>query len=391
MPPICPICTEEIAEADDSEEHIIAAAIGGRRTVTGLLHRVCNNKAGHTWDAELERQLRALALHFGVRRQRGQTRRMLVTTSAREELLMGSKGQLSMAKPIIAKTPTANGTNYQITAGSLESAREVLEGLKRKHPGIDVEATLATGQVRRSYAQGAVKLELGFGGEGAGQSLVKSALALTHEAGIPIDLCGDALSYLRGVGAPCFGYYFVGDLIAERPAAMPLHCVAIEANPETGLILGYVEFFGIHRAVVCLGRGYDGGAVKSVYAVDPRTGAELNLSVRLGFDAADIEAIYDYQMDDAAGRQEAFSAVFGPALAAQHETERKRVFKEAFDYAWANCGAVENEILTDENKRTIARLFAERAVPFMLQAGGVAEQSARRQAEAFADFVIRTA
>lgn len=200
----------------------------------------------------MESQLRPLALHFGVKRQSGQTRRMLVTTSASEELLMGLRGHLAMAKPVIAKTPTANGTNYQITAGSLESAREVLEGLKRKHPGIDVDAALATGQVRHSYVQGAVKLELGFGGEAAGQSLVKSALALALEAGIPVDRCGDALSYLRGVGSPCFGYYFVGDLVVERPAATPLHCIAIEANPETGLILGYAEFFGIHRAVAAL-------------------------------------------------------------------------------------------------------------------------------------------
>lgn len=391
MQPICAICAKAIAEADDSKEHIITAAIGGRRTVTGLLHQLCNNKAGHTWDAELELQLRPLALHFGAKRQSGPTRRMLVTTSASEEFLMGARGHLDMAKPVIAKTPTANGTNYQITAGSLESAREVLERLKRKHPHIDVDAALATGQVGRSYVQGAVKLELGFGGEGAGQSLVKSALALAHDAGIPIDHCGDALSYLRGSGPPCFGYYFVGDLVVGRPAATPLHCIAIAANPETGLILGYVEFFGVHRAVVCLGRGYVGEALKCVYAIDPRTGAELDLAVRLAFDEADIEAIYDYRMDDAAGRQDAFGAVFGPALAAQHEAERKRVFKEAFDYAWANCGAVENEMLTDEHKRTIARLFAERVVPFLLRAGAGTEQAARSRATALADFVIRTA
>lgn len=76
-----------------------------------------------------------LALHFGVKRQSGQTRRMLVTTSASEELLMGLRGHLAMAKPVIAKTPTANGTNYQITAGSLESAREVLEGAEAQAPG----------------------------------------------------------------------------------------------------------------------------------------------------------------------------------------------------------------------------------------------------------------
>jgi len=83
--------------------------------------------------------------------------------------------------------------------------------------------------------------------------------------------------------------------------------------------------------------------------------------------------------------------VFGPALAAQYQAEWARVSKEAFGFAWANCGAVENQMLTDEHKRTIARLYAERVVPFILRSGGANELAARRQAEAYADFVIGTA
>ncbi len=143
--------------------------------------------------------------------------------------------------------------------------------------------------------------------------------------------------------------------------------------------------------MVCLGRGYEGPTLKRVYAIDPRSGADLGLAVRLPFDEAAIAAIYDYRMDDAGGRRAAFDAVFGPALAAQHQAEWARVSKEAFDFAWSNCGAVENEMLTDEHKRTIARLYAERVAPFVLRSGGASELAARRQAEAYADFVISTA
>jgi hypothetical protein len=392
--PICAICGKVIIEADDSDEHIINRAIGGRRTVRGLLHLACNNGAGRTWDAGLAKQLQPLSLHFDVKRQSGPVPSMPITTTAGEEFVLGPKGQLARrAKPDIKTTPLPGGKkNLLATVGSLPEARQLLEGLKRKNPDIDVETHLAKVKVQRTYPQGAVQLELGFGGELAGRSLVKSALALAHKAGILINDCDDALNYLRRAeGVPCFGYYFVDDLVAGRPAETPLHCIAIEANPATGLILGYAEYFGIHRAVVCLGRGYSGEAVKNVYALDPRTGAELKLSVRLDFGTADVEAIYDYQMDDVAGRQAAFGAVFGPALAAQHQAEWKRVAKEALAYAWANCGASENEMLTEEHKRTISRLFAERVVPFVLHAGGATEESARRRAEAFVDFVIKTA
>lgn len=239
MRPICAICGKEIAEADDSDEHIINQAIGGRRTVRSLLHLACNNGAGRTWDAELAKQLQPLSLHFGVRRQRGSVPSMPITTTAGEELMLGPNGQLARrAKPDIKTTPAAGGKkNLFATVGTLSEARRLLEGLRRKNPEIDVEAELAKVEVRDSYASGAVQLKVGFGGELAGRSLVKSALALAKETGIPIDECGVALNYLRKAdGVPCFGYYFVDDLVAGRPQGTPLHCVAIEANPTTAVV-----------------------------------------------------------------------------------------------------------------------------------------------------------
>jgi hypothetical protein len=368
---ICAICGDKIRPDNDSWEHVLLEAIGGRLRVKELLHESCNNESGRTWDAELAKQLRPLALFFGVKRQSGRTPRLAITTTAGEELILRPNGQLAMAKPKIAQTPTPDGLKYQIAVGSIAGAREVLEGLKRKHPAVDVEATMASLQTAYSYPQGMVHLQLDFGNELAGRSLVKSTLALAHQAGIPIDCCGDALRYLRNDnGAPCFGYYYASDLVAERPEEIPLHCVAIDANSETGLILGYAEYFGIHRAVVCLGRGFAGVPVKAVYALDPRTGTRLKLAVRLDFNAAEIGEIYDYKMIPEDAIQEVFAQVFAPALKAQHEAEKDRVLKEAAEYAMANCGAQIGELLTEEHIKKLSGLFVERLTPLLLHSWG---------------------
>ena len=231
-----------------------------------------------------------------------------------------------MARPEIKRTPIPDGETIAVRAGSMAQARDVLEGVKRKYPKVDVEAALAGAEIQRSYAKGVVRIDLNFGGPLSGRSLVKSALALAHETGLPIVQCRDALAYLREADAqPCFGYYYVDDPVGGRPPAMPLHCVAIDANPETGLILGYVEYFGIHRAVVCLGRDHVGDRLKAVYALDPRTAETVEVAVRLDFDVADVQAIFDYERDDAEKRQEAFGAVFGPVLGSHHAAERDRV------------------------------------------------------------------
>ena len=392
MQPICAICGQKIGPTDDSEEHILPRAIGGRRTVRGFLHGGCNHRSGHTWDAALEKQLRPLALHFGVKRQSGRTLRMAITTTAGENFLLNAGGKLEMSRPEIKCKPIPNGETIQVKAGSIAVARDVLEGIRRKYPKVDVELALAGAEVQRTYAQGVVRIDLEFGGPVSGRSLVKSALALAHDAGLPIDRCGDALAYLRKADAEaCFGYHYADDLADGRPPATPLHCVAIDANPSSGLILGYVEYFGIHRAVLCLGRGYAGERLKAVYALDPRTGETLDVAVRLDFDAADVRSIYDYERDNAEKRQEAFGAVFGPALSDHHAAERDRVVRDSLNFAWANCGGVLDQPLTAAHLARLMELFADQATPWWKHVTGLDEPAARQLALAYFSQVLTAA
>lgn len=371
MKPVCAICGKEITASDNSEEHIIPASLGGRRTVSDFLHGHCNNEAGATWDGELAKQLQPLILNFGVKRQGGQALKMKVATTAGEEFLLGPGGSLEMLKPIIEKADPEIGNTYKIQVGSRADGRKVLNGLKRKHPEIDIEASLACIRVEETYLKAPIQLNLQFGGEESGRSLVKSTLALAYDAGLPVDLCQDALGYLRGSKAPCFGYYYTGDLIVERPTGVPLHCIAIEARPDTGLILGYAEYFGINRAVVCLGHGYQGEPVRKVYAIDPRTGMQLDLAVDLPFNEEAIKAIYDYQMDNDAGRKAAYDAVWPAILEARRNAEWERVAREGFKYAWDNCGAKPDAILTIIDKVNIVRLFCKKLFPFLTQVLGL--------------------
>ncbi len=321
---VCPVCGVDVVASNDSNEHIIPAAIGGRRTVRGFLHRSCNNLSGNTWDARLVEQLSFLVLRIGVKTQGSQALRMKIVSVTGEEFLIGPGGELTMMKPEIVHTTTPQGDQFQFIVGSKKKAREIVEGYKRKYPTIDVEETLATAQVRTSRQQRVLQQNLTFGGEETGRSLVKSALALAYKAGIRVDSCSDALSYLGdSSGEPCYGWYYADDLVAGRQPGVPLHCVAIRANPLTGLILGYIEYFGIYRAVVCLGSGYAGEAINSVYAIDPRTGKDLELAVRLDFDTFAIAAIYDGKMDVLTERKAAFDSVFAPVHNARRMAETR--------------------------------------------------------------------
>ncbi len=89
---------------------------------------------------------------------------MAVTTTAGENLLLSAGGQLEMARPEIKRTPIPDGETIAVKAGSIAQARDVLEGVKRKYPKVDVEAALAGAEIQRSYAKGVVHIDLNFGG-----------------------------------------------------------------------------------------------------------------------------------------------------------------------------------------------------------------------------------
>ena len=248
----CAICNTPLCADNDSKEHLITEAIGGRRKVSGFICKSCNNDAGGTWDAKLASQLLPLSHMFGVTRQRGTTPALPITTTTGEKLTMKPDGRFIPSNPSFLEENSAEGVRIKITARTIDEAKKMLVGVQRKYPDTNIEQLLANVEFSSSYPTGMVHHQLDFGGEVSGRSIVKSVLALAHYVGISANLCNDAIQYLRDPAAPpCFGYYQATDLIVNRPAETPLHCIGIKANPETGLVLGYAEYFGIQRVVVC--------------------------------------------------------------------------------------------------------------------------------------------
>jgi hypothetical protein len=364
---ICVRCGVPITEANDSREHVIPNAIGGRLKTRGFICGDCNNAAGETWDAALAEQLNPLCLFFGIVRERGTPPTRLIETTAGERLLVQPGGGFLPAKPTYQELASESGTQVQIVARTMREAKKMLKGVKRKFPSVDTEAMLKAASPSRSYPEGMVRIDSNVGGEVAGRSIVKSAVAIAHHAGVSVEACDIALGYLRESHAtPCFGFYYEKDLTTGRPAGVPLHCVAVSGNPETGLLLGYVEYFGAHRIVVCLSESYGGPPIAHAYGLDPMTGQEVALAVQLPFTREDIQAIYNYEKIPPGSVAQAYSEVIPTGMRQQHQREQEQVIADAVQYAFANCGAKKGELLTNEHLAKLPGLITQRMMPFIL-------------------------
>ena len=125
--PNCVLCGASIDVSNDTEEHIIPNAIGGRRKVTGFICKPCNDTTGNSWDAALAKEAQSLCLLLQVKRERGETPSQKLTTIGGKDILLNPDGGMHYADikgEIVElegqKAPEHQGAHYQ---GSQEASK----------------------------------------------------------------------------------------------------------------------------------------------------------------------------------------------------------------------------------------------------------------------------
>ncbi len=347
---VCALCGVSITDSNSTKEHLIPNSIGGRKTVSDFICNSCNNIAGQEWDSELAKQLNPWALFFCINRERGEVPSQVFETIESD----GRKGKIklnadgSKERPIPECHDNGNG-QVSVSANSIKAAKQMLVGLKRKkYPNIDVDGSLKNAKQETHYPNHIVKLLDGssIGGEKAGRSIVKSALALAVMSGIDFRICHNACNYLKNENSEQnFGFYYKHDLVKNRPDGLVFHCVAVCGNPKTKQLLGYVEYYGFYRMVICLSDSYSGKEFNHCYAINPILNEELNLDISLSLTNEEILAVYRerFPIDRF---KEALDPVISNWLKKKREQELNEAISQAFEDAWINCGAKKDEILT---------------------------------------------
>jgi hypothetical protein len=362
----CALCDIEITPDNDSKEHIIPEAIGGRRQVRGFLCKKCNSAAGHNWDAAAADQLNFLCLHFAIKRQRGTVPAGDLETQSGEAVRIHSDGHLSLPNRRPVVTESSSTTEINARTHTKNEAEKLLRGMKRRFPKLDVNEAMRNVVEQRKYLREPVLAELQFGGAQSGRSIVKSALALAASSGIESQACEKATSCLRNEDEnPCFGYFYSRDLVTNRPLDRVFHCVAIKGDPSSRRLIGYVELFGIYRMVVCLSDHFMGSDVVSEYAIDPNSGRELDLGVDLSLSEEEFRSASSNNENYAAKMVEAFQRAMAIGQAISLAREQRTVIERAVKECCARLGLSAGQTLTSEGAAALSKCIAEQMLPFL--------------------------
>ena len=349
MTGLCALCQTLLTGDNNTREHVIPNALGGRKKVRNFICKRCNDKTGEKWDSEIAAQLQPLCTMLNIVRQRGDNRSLSVETVSGRKLTWNPDGSLTISRPHF-DTRTDNGkTHVAIQARSMGELEGMLVGMARKKiSALNVNEVMTRASLTQDYPHDPIHIPFSFGGQLAGRSIVKTCLALAYEAGLTIDDCENAKDCLVSGGQLCFGYYNVTDPIANRPDNTPLHCAYVCADPESGQILGYVEYFGFQKMAVCLSSDYSGPVRECSYAVNPLTGEELDIEVVLNLSADDIPALYDYERWDDERAKEDLGNVLTICREIDRDRAIRRAAEEAIEYACVQMGLQDGDILSDE-------------------------------------------
>ena len=362
----CVLCEGAVDGESRSAEHIIPKALGGWKTVTGFICRICNNEAGYACDAALSNSLKGWIMFLEIKRQQPLPRSNRVTHLTDGTPIRRLPGnRIELAHPVLSDQ-LANGGS--VAARSLEELRQIIQNHNdRRDPGIDIESTLANATTDTRYIDELIELEMGDWGPEEYRSLVKSALALIFRAGRDPGSAEIALAYLTGhAELRCFFPYYSRDLVRNRESGMPINCVHVKGDPVARELMAYVEIFGILRSVIRLSEQYTGDYFEDQYAFDPTDRRELELVIELNSAIlAEAEREPDYYGSETGALETAVGAIIRRALSATNMKELTRIIVSAVDEYFVEIDKRPDEPVTEDEYQAMWDRIGEAATPFL--------------------------
>ena len=361
----CAFCAKQFTDSNNSKEHIIPNAVGGRKTVNYFICVDCNNSTGASWDKELVNQLRPLCTMLNINRDRGNNQKFDVETISGRKLTIRPDGSMTIAQPVFDKRDRGDKTEINIQTRTMKEFKKNLSNLKKKYPQIDIDEMLRKATYEREYSSVPYKIPFEFGGHLAGRSIIKSCLAVAYRVGLNIDNCQHAKSYLLSSGDACFGYYYEYDVVKNRPETTFFHCVYLCGDPARKQLLAYVEYFGFLRIVACLSSSYIGEAFSTGYAIDPVTGNELDIEFDLEMETEDISVIFANKKDNSHEMRRALEELLMAWSRLDEERAISNAVAHALESVCADYNVKSGDLLSYEQVAKIARAVAAELESFL--------------------------
>lgn len=280
----CYVCDSEISSANETEEHIIINAAGGRLKSKELLCKKCNSDFGEKIDSELAKQVNSIANMLMIKRHRGEPQPIVgdrPSTGEQYDLEVG--GTPRLRKPTIDKTTDGNNTNIAITARSESELRKILKGIAKNNPHFDVEEAMKTAQWKKEYLDEALHFQNTVGGKEVFRAICKCATNFYVYKKGDATFIKDLIPYIKGEKEADIVWMHYQEDVYELSSEESFHLIHLVGNSTEKILYCYVDYFNTYKYLVFLCDNYNGNDLAETYCSDLINVKEINKDINLDY------------------------------------------------------------------------------------------------------------
>lgn len=273
----CYICNVELTEENNSCEHILLNAIGGKLKSYDLLCKECNSNFGEKSDSILAERLSTFSSYLNVKRDRSKNKNIegfLKKTG--EKYLISPEGEQKLIKPIITEKIENGKKIINVVTNSKEEQRKILTSLKKKYSQIDIEKVQRE-SIRRVHHNNEYAININYGGEDIYPAVCKIAVNFYLYKKQNRNNIEHLIHSLKKNNVPECVYLYN---VIENPYKLNNdeihHTIYLEGNKKEGLLFAYIDFFNVKSFIVILNNGYEGENFHEFYIYDLINNKELS-------------------------------------------------------------------------------------------------------------------
>jgi hypothetical protein len=204
-------------------------------------------------DSELSEQLNFMANVLMITRERGNPPPVLMEReSTGERYYVDHKGKPEIAKPVFEKVARGPDTQIRIQARTMQEARQMLTGLKKKHPNLDVEAILSSAKVIREPIDEHLHVKLVIGGKDSLPAILKMAIGYYIELMDDITSVGEAIDDLRKNDPKRVEPIILGNRLFDLEEKEITHSIFLFGDSTSRRLYAIIELFSTVQFAVRL-------------------------------------------------------------------------------------------------------------------------------------------
>jgi hypothetical protein len=269
----CYACVVSQSEASTiTEEHILPKIIGGRKTLP-ILCEHHNSYGGEKIDIGFIEAFQVFRVYLGlVPFSKDKPKRWnalpIKLSDTEKEFLMNSSGDVFLSNPEFEKKDLGNGKlQIKMKVSSEKEKNLLLKQLKKSYPKMEYADFIPEDNFNNPSAQ--LMMQVQLSGEPLKRAIAKVAIGFAVAMGICPEDLRPIISYCFLNQQGQFVSHLHDYLTSQIQMGSFNHTIVLNGNPESGLLVSFIEFFGCAPFIVLLSNTYAGEEFCTTYTIDP--------------------------------------------------------------------------------------------------------------------------